>query len=100
MKYNNILADFERDLLDLPVEKDDEDDEDDEEPHGVPGREQFKHVVFGPQAWSGYDEAYFPAVRDAVERGEWKIAQEWVVKTAGILRRAAEKLDLTEGLLQ
>lgn len=88
MKYNNILADFERDLLDLPTGKDDKG------PHGVPGREQFKHVVFGPQAWSGYDTAYFPAVRDAVEKGDWKAAQEWVVKIAGIIGKAAEKLHL------
>lgn len=88
MKYNNILADFESDLLDLPIGKEDKG------LHGVPGREQFKHVIFGPQAWSGYDEAYFPAVRDAVEKGEWKAAQEWVVKIAGILERAAGKLQL------
>ena len=26
----------------------------------LPGRQQFVHVIFAPQAWSGYEEAYFP----------------------------------------
>jgi len=58
----------------------------------IPGREQFKHVIFGPQAWSGYDEAYFPAIRDAVDTGDWPAAQTQLEKAARILRRASEKL--------
>lgn len=88
IKYNNILSNFETQLLDLVVDKDDN------STHGIPGREQFKHVIFGPQAWSGYDVGYFPAVRDAVERGDWEHAQEWVEKIAEILRRAGEGLHL------
>jgi N-acetylated-alpha-linked acidic dipeptidase len=58
----------------------------------VPGREQFKHVIFGPQLWSGYEEGYFPFVRDAIEAGNWTAAQLQVEKTARILREAAERL--------
>ena len=28
----------------------------------VPGREQFVHVIFAPQTWSGYEETYFPGI--------------------------------------
>ncbi len=28
----------------------------------LPGREQFVHVIFAPQAWSGYEAAYFPGI--------------------------------------
>ena len=28
----------------------------------LPGREQFAHVIFAPQAWSGYEETYFPGM--------------------------------------
>ena len=85
-QYNDRLAHFETDLLDLPT------GENDKGQHGVPGREQFKHVIFGPQAWSGYDEAFFPAVRDRIEAGDNQGAQEMVERVAGIIERAGEKL--------
>ncbi|KAG0649864.1 putative glutamate carboxypeptidase [Hyphodiscus hymeniophilus] len=58
----------------------------------IPNRTQFKHVVFGPQLWSGYDEAYFPFIRDAVEAGDWTLAQKQVEKAAAIIKRASAKL--------
>jgi N-acetylated-alpha-linked acidic dipeptidase len=84
--HNDKISDFETDLLDIPRPGNTEG------PFGVPGREQFKHVVFGPQLWSGYDEAYFPFIRDAVDVGDWTAAQRQVQKTAGILVAACEKL--------
>ncbi|KAK5125613.1 hypothetical protein LTR85_011887 [Meristemomyces frigidus] len=77
LQYNDRLAHFETDLLD---------------PEGVPGREQFKHVIFGPQIWSGYDVGYFPAVRDAVGVGEWENAQKMVDRAAERISDAGRKL--------
>ncbi|KAH0556051.1 hypothetical protein GP486_006008 [Trichoglossum hirsutum] len=74
------VANFETHLLDL------------EEGGGLPGREQFKHVIFAPQAWSGYDTAYFPAVRDALDQRNWSLAQQQVDKAAAILSKASDKL--------
>lgn len=59
----------------------------------LPGREQFKHVIFAPQLWDTYGTAYFPGVRDAVEEGEWGLAQKQVEKAARILKSASEKLN-------
>ncbi|KAI5360512.1 putative PA domain, transferrin receptor-like, dimerization domain, peptidase M28 [Septoria linicola] len=87
LAYNDALSRFETDLLDVPSSPLDK------AQHGVPGREQFKHIIFGPQAWSGYDEAYFPAVRDALDVGDWNLAQEQVEKAAGILRHATAQLE-------
>lgn len=84
--HNNKLSSFETMLLDLPR------DEDDHGQHGVPGREQFKHVLFAPQRWSGYDETYFPFVVDAIDDGDWTSAQAQVKKAARILRRASDDL--------
>ncbi|POR38945.1 N-acetylated-alpha-linked acidic dipeptidase 2 [Tolypocladium paradoxum] len=78
--YNDKMAAFETALLDLELGG------------GVPNRTQFKHVVFGPQLWSGYDEAFFPAIRDSVEAGEWDQARRITAKTAAILRKAATVL--------
>ncbi|KFY79068.1 hypothetical protein V499_01891 [Pseudogymnoascus sp. VKM F-103] len=78
--YNNRASDFETLLLDLEVGG------------GVPGREQFKHVLFAPQAWSGYDESFFPAIRDAIEAGDWKAAEKAVGTAAKLLTIASEQL--------
>jgi N-acetylated-alpha-linked acidic dipeptidase len=87
--HNNKISDFDTNLLDIQGH-------DPEHPrgekYGIPGREQFKHVIFGPQRWSGYDEAWFPFVRDAIEDKDWARAQKMVDKTARIITRAAEQL--------
>lgn len=56
------------------------------------GRTQFKHIIFAPQVWSGYDEAYFPSIRDAMDAGDWKEAQKQVEKVASILSTAVKEL--------
>lgn len=58
----------------------------------IPNRTQFRHVVFGPQLWSGYEEAFFPAIRDVIESGNWTLANLTVKKTADIIRAAAAPL--------
>ncbi|KAI9871633.1 MAG: hypothetical protein M1830_002667, partial [Pleopsidium flavum] len=79
MSHNTRMANFETHLLDIDG--------------GLPNRTQYKHIIFAPQAWSGYDAAFFPAIRDAVDDGDWALAQEQVRKVAGILRHAAWKLN-------
>ena len=58
----------------------------------LPGREQYKHILFAPALWSGYHEATFPGVRDAIDDGEWELAQQQVQKAADILTSAYKKL--------
>jgi hypothetical protein len=89
LDYNDRLTNFEADLLDIPRAHDGKQAKRD---YGIPGRTQFKHVVFGPKAWSGYDEAYFPAVRDMLGRRDWEGAQRMVGIAAGRIRRAGENL--------
>ncbi|KAL8884342.1 MAG: hypothetical protein Q9215_007583 [Flavoplaca cf. flavocitrina] len=76
--HNTKMADFETNLLDVDG--------------GLPGREQFKHIIFAPQIWDTYGTAYFPGVRDAVEEGEWELAQRQADKAASILSKAAKAL--------
>ncbi|KAK3378897.1 hypothetical protein B0T24DRAFT_142224 [Lasiosphaeria ovina] len=76
-EYNSRMALFETDLLDSV---------------GVPNRTQFKHVVFGPQLWSGYDEAFFPSIRDTIVSGNWTLAKETVDRVAGVIMKAAANL--------
>ena len=84
--YNDKLSHFETDLLDLP------EGDDDKGQHGIPGREQYKHVIFGPSLWSKSADHYFPAVRDAMETGDWEQAQRMVEVAARVLDRAGKRL--------
>lgn len=63
---------------------------------GVPGREWFKHVVFGPQMWhpteGGYLWGTFPAIRDLAERRDWKGAQAMVERVAKVVLAGAGRL--------
>ncbi|KXJ91768.1 hypothetical protein Micbo1qcDRAFT_146626 [Microdochium bolleyi] len=82
--HNSRMAAFETALLDL------------DSGGGIVNRTQFKHVVFGPQLWSGYDEAYFPNIRDAIDAEDWQLTESIIRKTARILRQAAVGLITNE----
>jgi hypothetical protein len=81
IEHNDRLAQFETNLLDL------------REGGGLANRTQFKHIVFAPQVWSGYDDATFPGVRDMIDVGNWDEAQGQVEIIASIIKDAATKLN-------
>jgi N-acetylated-alpha-linked acidic dipeptidase len=60
--------------------------------HQLPGRDQFKHVIFAPDANNGLESSVFPFVRDAIEKGDWEGAARAIKKTAEILNKAGEAL--------
>ncbi|CAG8338784.1 unnamed protein product [Penicillium salamii] len=80
VNHNARMAAFETNLLDLA------------EGGGIPNRTQFRHVVFGPELWSGYDSSLFPAIRDSIDTGDWKLAQHWIDRVADVIHQASEKL--------
>ncbi|PNH26824.1 hypothetical protein BJF96_g9898 [Verticillium dahliae] len=80
IEYNTRMAGFETALLDI------------EQGGGIPNRTQFKHVVFGPQAWSHTKQVTFPAIRDAIEDANWELAHKLVEKTSVLIRNAAKVL--------
>lgn len=81
MDFNARLGHLDSNLLDLAQKG------------GVTNRTQFKHVVFGPQLWNSREPGYFPAIRDAVEAGDWKLASEKLETTVKILRAAGLGLE-------
>ncbi|TPX17809.1 uncharacterized protein E0L32_002910 [Thyridium curvatum] len=80
LEYNDRMSRFEADLLDVDVNG------------GIPNRTQFKHVVMGPDLWNAYQDAYFPAIRDVVEAGDWVLANQTLDKVARIISKAAANL--------
>ncbi|KAG8525908.1 uncharacterized protein KY384_000670 [Bacidia gigantensis] len=79
MSHNTRMANFETHLLDMDG--------------GLPGREQFKHVVFAPEKWNAHKPSCFPSIRDAVDDGNWDVAQQQIQKVAEILSVASKKLN-------
>lgn len=60
---------------------------------GLPERPFFKNVIFSPTLWTG-DKGNghwtFPGVRDAVEKGDWNLAQEQMDVVGNVLKKSAE----------
>ncbi|KAF2683068.1 Zn-dependent exopeptidase [Lentithecium fluviatile CBS 122367] len=59
---------------------------------GLPGRETFKNVISAPGIDNGYGADVFPGVTDSINGGKEDAAVEWIEKSAGAVRRAAEVL--------
>ncbi|CDM33868.1 hypothetical protein CBS147339_7724 [Penicillium roqueforti] len=80
VNHNARMAAFDTNLLDL------------EEGGGIPNRTQFRHVIFGPELWSGYDPSIFPAIRDSINTGNWTLTQYWIDRVANTIHHASDKL--------
>ena len=59
---------------------------------GLPGREWFKHMVFAPGLWLGYQGVAFPGVLEAIDDGDLEGAKVWVERIAGAINDLAESL--------
>ncbi|KAJ5287973.1 hypothetical protein N7478_003659 [Penicillium angulare] len=80
LNHNLRMASFDTHLLDL------------EKGGGIPNRTQFRHVIFGPELWSGYDASIFPAIRDTINTGNWTLAQHWIDRVANVIHTASTNL--------
>ncbi|MGD0037958.1 MAG: transferrin receptor-like dimerization domain-containing protein, partial [Bacteroidota bacterium] len=52
---------------------------------GLPGRPWFKHQIYAPGFYTGYGVKTIPAVREAIEQKQWKLAEEQISKVAVVL---------------
>ncbi|KAF3491556.1 glutamate carboxypeptidase 2 [Arthroderma uncinatum] len=84
MSHNSHMTYFETNLLDL------------DDDGGVPNRTQYKHMIYSPQLWpeKPEDATYFPAIRDAMDSGDWTQTQVWIEKVSKIINNAAIRLNL------
>jgi Transferrin receptor-like dimerisation domain len=58
----------------------------------IPNRTQFRHVIFGPELWAGYDPSIFPAIRDSINTGNWTLTQHWIDRVANVIHYAGNML--------
>jgi N-acetylated-alpha-linked acidic dipeptidase len=53
---------------------------------GLPGRPWFKHQIYAPGFYTGYGVKTIPAVREAIEQKQWKLAEEQISVIASVLK--------------
>jgi N-acetylated-alpha-linked acidic dipeptidase len=62
-KLNQMLMDMESKLI---------------RDEGLPRRPWYKHHIYAPGFYTGYGVKTFPGVREAIEQGDYKEAQEQI----------------------
>ena len=60
---------------------------------GLPGRPWFKHQIYAPGFYTGYGVKTIPAVREAIEQKQWKLAEEQISKVASVLEEETAAID-------
>jgi N-acetylated-alpha-linked acidic dipeptidase len=74
VRTNRMLIDSERKLA---------------PPQGLPGRPWFKHLIYAPGQYTGYEAKTLPAVREAMEQKHWQQADEAIAVVARALQDEA-----------
>jgi N-acetylated-alpha-linked acidic dipeptidase len=59
-------------------------------PEGLPGRAWYKHQIYAPGVYTGYEAKAIPAVREAIEQKQWKHAEQAIASAAAALQREAD----------
>jgi N-acetylated-alpha-linked acidic dipeptidase len=59
-------------------------------PEGLPGRAWYKHQIYAPGVYTGYEAKAVPAVREAMEQKQWKQAERAIESAAAAVQREAD----------
>ncbi|HEV2702207.1 MAG TPA: transferrin receptor-like dimerization domain-containing protein [Steroidobacteraceae bacterium] len=70
------------------------------DPRGLPGRSWYTNLVVAPALNNGYAGKTLPGVREAIEQGQWQIAEEYGRRTAAALIACSDQLDRARAMLQ
>ena len=70
------------------------------DPAGLPGRPWYRHMIYAPGLYTGYDVKTIPGVREAIEQKRWQEATEQIQRAANILTREADLIDEATAKLQ
>ena len=77
-ELNRLLIDSERKLTN---------------PDGLPGRPWFKHEIYAPGQYTGYEAKTIPGVREALELKHWTEAEEQVSVAAKTLQQETQLIN-------
>jgi N-acetylated-alpha-linked acidic dipeptidase len=62
-------------------------------PEGVPGRPWYRHQIYAPGYYTGYEVKTIPGVREAIELKHWPLAESEIARVAKTLESEAELID-------
>ena len=62
-------------------------------PNGLPRRPWYRHMVYAPGFYTGYEVKTLPGVREAIEERHWKEAGQQVERVAQNLESFAREID-------
>ncbi len=77
-RFNSALAGLEQALTD---------------PHGLPGREWYQHMIYAPGMHTGYGAKTLPGIREAIEERRWDEANQYIGVVARALNAYSARLD-------
>ena len=63
------------------------------DPHGLPGREWFRHMIYAPGLHTGYGVKTLPGIREAIEERRWDEANRYATVVAHTLNAYSERLE-------
>jgi N-acetylated-alpha-linked acidic dipeptidase len=67
---------------------------------GLPGRSWYTNLIVAPAIANGYAGKTLPGVREAIEQGQWQIAEEYARRTADVLGACSDQLDRATAMLR
>jgi N-acetylated-alpha-linked acidic dipeptidase len=67
---------------------------------GLPRRPWFRHQLYAPGLYTGYGAKTLPAVREAIEQKQWKLADEQIARVGKVLEDAASAMDAAANALK
>jgi N-acetylated-alpha-linked acidic dipeptidase len=70
------------------------------DPNGLPGRPWFKHQLYAPGLYTGYEVKTVPAVREAMEQKQWDVAEESIKSVAKVLENEAAAIERAAASLE
>jgi len=59
---------------------------------GLPNRPWFKNQIYAPGLYTGYGVKTLPGVRESIERKQWQLAGEQIVRVGKVLENASEAI--------
>ena len=77
-RLNATLTDLEESLTD---------------PHGLPGREWYQHMIYAPGLHTGYGVKTLPGIREAIEERRWDEANRYIGVVSRVLNAYSARLD-------
>ena len=77
-RVNAALTDLEQSLTD---------------PHGLPGRDWYQHMIYAPGLHTGYGVKTLPGIREAIEERRWEEANRYIGVVSRALSAYSARLD-------